>query len=61
MQSEEVLNRLDNPPVIDGRDKPIDLSDMPEDMDSELAKVAIFEIVEESLSNFKDSNLEDAT
>ena len=58
MQSEEVLNRLDNPPVIDGRDKPIDLSDMPEDMDSELAKVAIFEIVEESLSNFKDSNLE---
>ena len=58
MQSEEVLNRLENPPIIDGRNKPIDLRDMPEDMDLELAKVAIFDIVEESLSNFKNSNLE---
>ena len=46
MQDESVLDRLNNPPVIDGRKKPIDLGDMPEDMDLELAKVAIHEILE---------------
>ena len=36
MQDESVLDRLNNPPVTDGRKKPIDLGDMPEDMDLEL-------------------------
>ena len=65
MQSKKVIDnmesRLDNPPVIDGRDKPIDLRDMPEDMDLELAKVAIIEIVEETLTSFPDANLESHT
>ena len=58
MQDESVLDRLNNPPVIDGRKKPIDLGDMPEDMDLELAKVAIHEILEEVLSKYPDANLE---
>jgi hypothetical protein len=58
MQSESVLDRLNNPPVIDGRKKPIDLGDMPEDMDLELAKVAIYEILEEVLSKYPDANLD---
>ena len=57
MHKEKVIDRLDNPPVIQNT-KQIDLGDMPEDMDVELAKVAIFEIVEETLSKFHDSNLE---
>ena len=57
MHEEKVIDRLDNPPVIQNT-KQIDLGDMPEDMDVELAKVAIFEIVEETLSKFHDSNLE---
>ena len=36
MQSKETINRLNNPPIIDGRKKPIDLRDMPEDMNKEL-------------------------
>ena len=47
MQLEKkVIDRLDNPPIIKNK-KPIDLGDMPEDMDLALAKVTIFEIVEE--------------
>jgi hypothetical protein len=57
MHEEKVIDRLNNPPVIKNT-KQIDLGDMPEDMDVELAKVAIFEIVEETLSKFHDSNLE---
>ena len=57
MHKEKVIDRLDNPPVIQNT-KQIDLGDMPEDMDVELAIVAIFEIVEETLSKFHDSNLE---
>ena len=57
MHEEKVIDRLDNPPVIQNTTQ-IDLGDMPEDMDVELAKVAIFEIVEETLSKFHDSNLE---
>ena len=57
MHEEKVIDRLENPPVIKNT-KQIDLGDMPEDMDVELAKVAIFEIVEETLSKFHDSNLE---
>ena len=57
MQSKEVLNRLDNPPIIDGRDKPIDLGDMPEDMDTELIKVAINGIVEAVLISYQDDDI----
>ena len=57
MHEEKVIDRLENPPVIKNT-KQIDLGDMPEDMDLALAKVAIFEIVEETLSKFQDSNLE---
>jgi hypothetical protein len=57
MHEEKVIDRLENPPVIKNT-KQIDLGDMPEDMDLALAKVAIFEIVEETLSKFHDSNLE---
>ena len=49
MQSKETLKRLTNPPIKDGRKKPIDLGDMPEDMDLELAKVAMYSIIEEVL------------
>ena len=58
MQSKETLNRLDNPPVTDGRKKPIDLGDMPEDMDLELTKVALYDIIESVLEKYKDGNLE---
>ena len=57
MQSKEVLNRLDNPPIIDGRDKPIDLGDMPEDMNTELIKVAINGIVEAVLISYQDDDI----
>ena len=56
MQSEEVIARLENPPVIKNK-KPIDLGDMPEDMDLELVKVAIFEIVESVLESFEDDDI----
>ena len=58
MQSKEVLNRLENPPIIDGRDKPIDLRDMPDDMDTELVKVAIHGIVEAVLISYQDKDLQ---
>ena len=57
MHEEKVIDRLENPPVIKNT-KQIDLGDMPEDMDAELGKAAIFEIVEETLSKFHDTNLE---
>ena len=57
MHKEKAIERLNNPPIIYNT-KQIDLGDMPEDMDIELAKTAIFEIVEETLSKFHDSNLE---
>ena len=57
MREEKAIERLNNPPVIQNT-KQIDLRDMPEDMDAELGKAAIFEIVEEALSKFHDSNLE---
>ena len=58
MQSKETLKRLTNPPIKDGRKKPIDLGDMPEDMDLELTKVALYYIIEEILEKYKDGNLE---
>ena len=58
MQSKETLKRLTNPPIKDGRKKPIDLGDMPEDMDLELTKVALYDIIEEILEKYKDGNLE---
>ena len=61
MQSEEVLNRLESPPIIDGRDKPIDLGDMPKDMDKELAKAAIYDIVEEICEKYKEGDLRSKT
>ena len=61
MQSKETLNRLENPPVIDGRKKPIDLRDMPEDMDVELAKAAIYDIVEEICEKYKEGDLRSKT
>ena len=57
MQSKEVLNRLENPTVIDGRDKPIDLGDMPDDMDTELVKVAIHGIVKAVLISYQDKDI----
>ena len=57
MQSKEVLNRLDNPPIIDERDKPIDLGDMPDDMDTELVKIAIYGIVEAVLISYQDDDI----
>jgi len=57
MREEKAIERLNNPPVIQNT-KQIDLGDMPEDMDAELGKAAIFEIVEETLSKFHDTNLE---
>mgnify|MGYP003309930348 CR=1 FL=1 len=57
MQSKEVMDRLNNPPVIDGRDKPIDLNDMPNDMDEELVKVAIHGIVESVLTSYQDKDI----
>ena len=61
MKSENVLDRLDNPPIIDGRDKPIDLGDMPEDMDLELAKAAIYDIIEEVCEKYKEGDLRSKT
>ena len=56
MQNEEVIDRLSNPPVIKNK-KPIDLGDMPEDMDLELVKVAIFGIVESVLISYQDKDI----
>ena len=56
MQSEKVIDRLSNPPIIKNK-KPIDLGDMPEDMDLELVKVAIFEIVESVLASYEDDDI----
>ena len=58
MQSEETLDRLNSPPITDGRKLPIDIGDMPEDMDLELTKVALYEIIEKVLEKYKDGNLE---
>ncbi len=57
MQSKEILDRLDNPPIIDGRKKPIDLGDMEDDMNREMARAAIYDIVEETLKKYDDGNL----
>jgi len=57
----EVLRRLDSPPIIDGRKKPIDLGDMPEDMDLELAKAAIYDIIEEVCERYKEGDLRSKT
>jgi hypothetical protein len=56
MQNEKVIDRLSNPPVIENK-KPIDLGDMPEDMDLELVKVAIFGIVESVLISYQDNDI----
>jgi hypothetical protein len=56
MQNEETIDRLNNPPFIKNN-KPIDLSDMPEDMDLELVKVAIFGIVESVLISYQDKDI----
>ena len=56
MQNEKVIDRLLNPPVIKNK-KPIDLGDMPEDMDLELVKVAIFGIVESVLISYQDKDI----
>jgi len=61
MQSKETINRLTNPPIIDGRNKPIDLGDMPEDMDVELAKAAIYDIVEEICAEYQYGDLKSKT
>ena len=52
----KVVDRLDNPPIIKNK-KPIDLGDMPEDMDLELVKVAIFGIVESVLISYQDDDI----
>jgi hypothetical protein len=61
MQSKETIDRLTNPPIIDGRNKPIDLGDMPEDMDVELAKAAIYDIVEEICAKYQYGDLKSKT
>jgi len=61
MQSKETIDRLTNPPIIDGRNKPIDLGDMPEDMDVELAKAAIYDIVEEICAEYQYGDLKSKT
>ena len=55
-EGETVLDRLNNPPVIENK-KPIDLGDMPEDMDLALTKAAIFEIVELVLQKYEDDDI----
>ena len=57
MQNKEVMDRLNNPPEVDGRKKPIDLGDMPNDMDEELVKVAIHGIVESVLTSYQDRDI----
>ena len=52
----KVIDRLDNPPIIENK-KPIDLGDMPEDMDTELIKVAIDGIVEAVLISYQDDDI----
>ena len=54
---ESIKEMYKDTPVIDGRDKPIDLGDMPEDMNIELTKVAIFEIVELVLQKYEDDDI----
>ena len=61
MQSKKTTDRLTNPPIIDGRNKPIDLGDMPEDMDLELAKTAIYDIIEEVCEKYKEGDLRSKT
>lgn len=60
MQSKETIDRLNNPPIIKNK-KPIDLGDMPEDMDLELAKVAIYDIIEEVCEKYKEGDLRSKT
>ena len=57
----KMIDRLDNPPVIDGRNKSIDLGDMPKDMNKELAKAAIYDIVEEICEKYKEGDLRSKT
>lgn len=57
MQNKEVIDRLNNPPVTDGRKKPIDLSDMPEDMDIELIKAAVYGMVESVLLSYQNQDI----
>jgi hypothetical protein len=60
MQNEETIDRLNNPPIIENK-KPIDLGDMPDDMDLELAKVAIYDIIEEVCEEYKEGDLRSKT
>ena len=57
MQEKSVLDRLNNPPVIDGRNKEIDLGDMPEDMDYEFHRVAVITIIKSVLSKYNNANV----
>jgi len=54
----KVIDRLNNPPIIDGRKKKIDLSDMPEDIDYEFYRVTVTDIVKMVLSKYKNANVE---
>ena len=60
MQNKETIDRLNNPPIIKNK-KPIDLGDMPEDMNLELAKVAIYDIIEEVCEMYKEGDLRSKT
>ena len=57
MQNKEVMDRLNNPPTTDGRKKPIDLADMPQDMDIELIKAAVYGMVEAVLISYQDQDI----
>jgi hypothetical protein len=60
MQNKETIDRLNNPPIVENK-KPIDLGDMPEDMNLELAKVAIYDIIEEVCEMYKEGDLRSKT
>ena len=57
MQDKNVMDRLNNPPTIDGRNKEIDLGDMPEDMDYEFYRVAVVDIVKGILAKYENGNV----
>tara|TARA_R100000501_G_C2511652_1_gene42955 strand:- start:11 stop:445 length:435 start_codon:yes stop_codon:yes gene_type:complete len=53
-----LFDDIENIPTVDSRKKPIDLNDMPEDMNTEIVKIALLEIIEAVLEKYKDGNLE---
>ena len=57
MQNKKVMDRLNNPPITDGRKKPIDLADMPQDMNIELIKAAVYGMVESVLISYQDQDI----